>query len=151
MLDGLLFYEVILMILGVGLFVFALVAGAYYVRHDKDLKAIAVLIALSIVMLGYPSIQKISISKDLVEIDKTTEEVAQGTNNNNEEAKQELRKTLDKVEGRKITNPTDALTIARGYKTVGDRDAALRVLDRSILENPNEPRLRQLRSQIGGN
>jgi hypothetical protein len=137
-LDGLFFYEIVLLFAGIILFLVLLFVLVYFVikaRPDKQLRILVPLFGLSVVMIGWTSITKIKIGKDIVEIEKEAHQVAQ--NPSNDEAKENLKASLADLEKRSFTNPRNLVSLAKAQAAVGDTTQARINLDSALKKKPN--------------
>jgi len=144
--EGLLFYEIVLLVLGALLFLVLLGLLIYSIINKRDIKVLALFFAISIIMIGYPSIQKIKFNEGVVEIEKRTKALEQ--NPADTTAQQELRKTLDDVEQRQISDSSTLVKIAEAQVAVGDSAKALKSVDLALKANPGLPQAQRLRSSI---
>ena len=135
--EGLKSYEVVLMVCGIALFAVSLGSLIFYVAKQRGIGSLGLFFAISIVMIGYPSIKKIQYGEGTIEmIDEATEELAEDPQS--ESAREELRGSLQNLEGRRITNPTTLLTVAKGQAAVGDTTKAVEYATRALKVNPND-------------
>ncbi len=144
--EGLLFYEIVLLVLGVLLFLVTLFALVYSIIKKRDLKALALFFVISIIMIGYPSIQKIKFDNGVVEVEKRTQELAQ--NPADITAKKELQKSLIDIVDRPTSNPTTLVKFAEAQVAVGDTTNAEKNLNLAMKENPDLPQAKRLKSNI---
>lgn len=144
--EGLLFYEIVLLILGTLLFLVLLFALVYSLVKKRDIKILALFFVISIIMIGYPSIQKIKFDNGVVEIEKRTKELAQ--NPADSTAQKALMKTLSEIERRPISNPATLVKIAEAQAAIGDTAQALNYVDSALKEAPNLPAATRLRGSI---
>jgi tetratricopeptide (TPR) repeat protein len=131
--DGLLGYEKLMLLCGFMLFVFALVVIMVMIVQRRDFKAATVLIIFAIVLMGFPGIQAIKFSKDMVEVDRirasTPGDAAQ---------KQQDQRTLSEVQQRAEGNPQLLAQVSDGYRAIGDVNTAYQ-LAQSILQTKPSP------------
>jgi len=144
--EGLLFYELVLLVLGVLLFLVLLFALIYSIIKKRDLKVLALFFVLSIIMIGYPSIQKIKFDNGVVELEKRTRELKE--NPANTAAQNELTKSLSEIEKRPTTNPTTLVKIADAQAAIGDTAKALKNIRDALAVQPDLPQANRLRKRI---
>jgi hypothetical protein len=120
--EGLLSYEIVLLVLGVLLFLALLFLLIFCVITKRSYVGIVPLFLVCIIMLGFPSIQKIKFDNGVLEIEKLTKKVEQ--NPTNVEAKRELEAKLQKIEGKEISNPSTLRILEKAYTVVGDSPKA---------------------------
>jgi tetratricopeptide (TPR) repeat protein len=133
--EGLLFYEIVLLGLGVLLFLVLLFLLIYSIIKKKDIKVLTLFFVISIIMIGYPSIQKIKFDNGVVEIEKRTKELEQ--NPADATAQQELEKRLAEIEQRPISNPTTFVKLAEAKAAIGDTIKAFDYFDSALKVQPN--------------
>lgn len=144
--EGLLFYEIVLLVLGVLLFLVLLFALVYSIIKKRDIKVLALFFVISIVMIAYPSIQKIKFNEGVVEIEKRTKALEQ--NPTDTTAQEELEKKLADIEQRQISNPSTLVKIAEAQAAIGDTAKALKNVDLALKEKPDLPQAQRLRTSI---
>ena len=96
MFEGLHIYEIVLMVCGVLLFAVGLFGIAVRIAKGGDLKPLATIMLISVVMIGFPAIQKISYEDGKLTIDKYAKLGTDLT----EEQRADLGSAVSKVEGR---------------------------------------------------
>ena len=97
--DGLLGYERLMLICGFVLFVFALMAITVMIVQQRDFKMAMVLIVLAIVLMGFPGIQAIKFSKDMVELDRIRSRPPAPASPEQQQAQQTLADLQRRAEG----------------------------------------------------
>jgi tetratricopeptide (TPR) repeat protein len=132
--DGLKFYEFILLILGVVLFIVLLVILIIYVIQKRAIKGLISFFILPLIMIVYPSIQKITFDNGVVTIEKATEKLKD--NPNDTEAKTELNDALGNMQVENISDPQTLTKISKGYATIGDTVSALTFVEKAKLNDP---------------
>jgi sensor histidine kinase YesM len=144
--EGLLFYEIVLLGLGVLLFLVLLGLLIYSIINKRDIKVLALFFAISIIMIGYPSIQKIKFNEGVVEIEKRTRALEQ--NPADTTAQRELKERLAEVEKRPIFTPNTSVKIAEGQIIVGESEKALKNVNTALKEKPDDLKALRLRTKI---
>lgn len=147
LLDGIQLHELVLMILGfilglVLIFVFLFLA----LQGRTNLKLLYGFIA-PLVMIGYPSIQSVSFSKDVVKIDKLVQDV----NNNPSDtvAQRALIEQIQTLPKSRCLTSTDALTtIADAQSALGLYDSAKVTIQRAVDRDPNSDKAKQSKQDI---
>jgi tetratricopeptide (TPR) repeat protein len=138
LLEGIQLHELILIILGfiLGLaliFIFLYTA----LRSKPNLKLLYGFIA-PLVMIGYPSIQSIEFSKDVVKIDKLVEKV--NADPTDTIAQNTLKTHLETLPASRCKTSSDAMTvIANAQAALGSLDAAKVNIEKAKAINPNNP------------
>jgi len=124
-------YELVLLGLGIVLF-FILSAGlVYYIVKKEEIKKLLFFFPISIIMIGYPSIQEFTISKDKVAFTKYQDEVIK--NPKNIEATEKLSEVTEKLEKRAKTTE-DIIRISEAKLLLGKSNEAIRYADKAIEE-----------------
>ena len=146
-LEGIQLYELILMILGfiLGLaliFIFILTA----LRGNPNLKLLFGFIA-PLIMIGYPSIQSIEFSKDVVKIDKLVQQV--NKNPADTAAQKALVTQIQTLPASRCVTSSDAMsTIANAQAALGQYDSAKVTIQKAVVINPNNEKVVESQQQI---
>lgn len=133
--DGMYFFEYVLMVLGIIFFVCLLIILIIFTFQKRSLKQLFLLFLLSIIMIGYPSIQKITYDNGVLSIEKYNNLLANSPQDSI--ARKELEKTLEKIEKRTVTNPQTLTKLGQGYAILGDTLKAIDLLDGALLVDSN--------------
>ncbi|HXF48798.1 MAG TPA: hypothetical protein VNL73_05165 [Verrucomicrobiae bacterium] len=133
--DGLLFHEKVLLVLGAVLFAVLLFILVYYAIHKRSLKSLLAFFLLPIAMIGYPSIQKISYSDGVLEVEKQTGEAE--ANPRDSVTRNTLKTNLRQLEQRPTANPDVLLKFAKANAAIGDTTNAVRLADSVLKIQPN--------------
>ncbi len=147
LLEGIRLHELILMILGfilglVLIFVFLFMA----LRGRTNLKLLYGFIA-PLIMIGYPSIQSISFSKDVITIDKLVKKV--NDNPSDTAAQRALIQQIQTLPKSRCVTSTDALTtIANAQSALGLYDSAKVTIQKAIERSPNSDKAHQSQQEI---
>ena len=147
LLDGIQLYELVLMVLGfilglVLIFVFLFMA----MRGRTNLKLLYGFIA-PLIMIGYPSIQSISFSKDVIKIDKLVQKVNE--NPSDTLAQRALIEQIQTLPKSRCITSTDALTtIADAQSALGLYDSAKVTIQRARERSPNSDKVLQSQQNI---
>ncbi len=149
LLDGIQLHELVLMILGfilglVLIFVFLFMA----LKGRTNLKLLYGFIA-PLVMIGYPSIQSISFSKDVIKIDKLVQQVNQ--NPSDTAAQRVLIEQIQTLPKSRCVTSTDALkTIANAQSALGNYDEAKVTIQKAADRDPNSEEVKEKQREIHG-
>lgn len=147
MFDGLYFYELILVVLGILLFITLLIILIIYVAQKRALsKVLFSFFILPIAMIGFPGYQKITFDKGVVAIEKLNKELA--ANPSDESISTKLEKALSNVEERPVTNSEINLEIAKAQAGIGDTLKALVSVDKAIKNNSGSAEATDLKEQL---
>ncbi|MBN8923569.1 MAG: hypothetical protein BGP10_06170 [Rhodanobacter sp. 68-29] len=136
--DGLYGYEKLMLVCGFVLFLFALAAITVMIVQRRDFKAVIVLFVVAIVLMGFPGIQSIKFSNNLVEIDRLR---AQPTEQIDPQQQQQYAQTLAQVEQRATNNPLLQAKVADGYRAIGDLNKGYQ-LAQAVLQKQPSPQVR---------
>src|SRR6476646_3081200 len=114
--DGLKLYEVLMLGFGSLLFFVMLVLLVVFAVLKRPLKQLLLYFGIAILMLGWPSIQKIKIDDTGVEMDKAAEQYAKKPT---EENKKKVADLIGELKEHEIKNPDVVEKIARAEFTIG--------------------------------
>jgi hypothetical protein len=131
--DGLYGYECVMLVCGFVLFVFALAAITVMLVQRRSMKALVTLLLISIVMIGFPGIQSIKFSHDLVEIDHARSQQPTGMS---AAQKQQYADALANVQQRSGGQSLLQAKVADGWRAIGDVDKAYDVAQSVLKERP---------------
>jgi hypothetical protein len=134
--EGLLPHEIIFLYLGILLFLVLLFVLVYYVIQSRKIKSLPFFFVIPIIMIGWPSIEKIKFSGALGNIEMDLRELAGDPNNS--KLQDDLAKSLSWIEERPISSPTTLLTIADAHAALGDTSKALTYVDRVLTAQPKD-------------
>ncbi len=132
--EGLIFYEIVLLCLGVLFFFVLLFVLIYFVIKNRPIKAVIPLFLVSVIMISFPGIQKIKFDNGVIEIEKLTQEVEQ--NPGDSEAKKELANKLSKIENRPVLNPLTIKKLEKAFTAIGDTRKATILKDKLRIIKP---------------
>ena len=128
-------YERILLLLGVALFLVLLTGLILFIVRKQPIKLYYLLsFLIPVVMIAFPSIQRVTFLNDFVSFEKMVEEVAD--NPEDEEARKDLRQALQGVEQRPVSDPEKLIGIAKAYLYLGDYDRAGKYIDKTLELQP---------------
>ena len=127
--DNLLLYEVVLMFLGVFLFMILSAALVYFIIKKRAIKSLLIFFIIPIIMIGYPSIQQISISADKIDLSKYQQAYIE--NPNDSIAKQQLQTLTAKLETR-AESPEDIVQISKTKLLLGKPEEAIIYANKAI-------------------
>jgi tetratricopeptide (TPR) repeat protein len=133
--EGILLYEIILLALGILFFLVLLFSLVYFVIKKRSIKTLIPFFVISVIMMGWPSIQKIGFLNNLANIEKYQQELKQ--NPADLTVREELTRSLAKIEKRPILNPATFIKLADAYAVIGDTIKALKYVDKALNKNPD--------------
>jgi tetratricopeptide (TPR) repeat protein len=147
LLEGIQLHELVLIILGfiLGLvLIFVFLFGA--LRGKTNLKLLYGFIA-PVVMIGYPSIQSIEFSKDVIKIDKLVEEV--NRNPMDTVATRALLNEISTLPKSRCVTSSDAMNaIANAQAAVGLYDSAKVTIQKAVALDPQSSKVQQSKKGI---
>ena len=126
--DGLLLYEITLLLLGVILFIILSIGLMYYIIKKEQLKKLLGFFILPIIMIGYPSIKEISISKDRIALTRYQQQYIE--NPQDSVAKQKVEEITEKLE-RRASEPKDILQISKSNLLLGNNTKAVNLAEKA--------------------
>jgi hypothetical protein len=121
--EGLLPYEIVLLIMGGILFAVLLFMLIYFVINKRSYMGILPFFIIAIIMVGFPSIQKIKIDNGIIEIEKLSKTVEQ--NPADTEAKRKLEIKLKEVGDRQISTSRNLKILEKASIAVGNDQMAV--------------------------
>ncbi len=147
LLEGIQLHELVLIILGfiLGLvLIFVFLFGA--LRGKTNLKLLYGFIA-PLIMIGYPSIQSIEFSKDVIKIDKLVEQV--NRNPMDTMATRELLHEISTLQKSRCVTSSDAMNaIANAQASVGLYDSAKVTIEKAVILAPKSQKVLQSKKGI---
>lgn len=142
--NNLYIYEIVLLFLGVFLFMLLCVALIYSLWKGQNIKRLLYFFVISIIMIGYPSIQEIQIEKDRIAFTKYKDQVRE--NPNDTTALANLEKILPSVEKR-FTSPNDLIDLSEAYMLTENSQKAIEVANKGIQKEATINESETLRQQ----
>ncbi|MDD5571689.1 MAG: hypothetical protein PHD97_11130 [Bacteroidales bacterium] len=150
-LEGMHFYEVILLILGGLLFISCLIIFILKsVKSTIPYKLISFFI-VSIICIGYPSIQKIQFENGKAIIEKKADEIiSKPVAEVNSKQKEEFNKEVKEIENsdRTITDPNLINKITEAKLKMGDTVGGKAFIDKAVGQNPDLIKEAGIKTQI---
>lgn len=145
-IDGLFLYEIVLLVLGALMFLVLLYSFFSAWKAGKSVVSLFPFFAISLVMIGYPSIKSIDISSTEVKIEKESAELEQNPTDN--AARQSLTNDVANLASRPLKNPTVNTTLARAQLALGNTTAAQQNIEKALQASPNSAAVVQLKNRI---
>lgn len=133
--DGLLLYEITLLMLGVFLFLILSIGLLFYIIKKEQVKKLFFFFIFPIIMIGYPSIKEVSISKDRITLTKYQEEYME--NPEDSVAKQKVEEYTARLEKR-ASSPEDIVQISKSYLLLGENRKATSLADKALEKEDEE-------------
>lgn len=134
LLNNLYIYEIVLLFLGAFLFTILSISFIYFVIKGRDIKKLLFFFFISIIMIGYPSIQEIQIEKDKIAITKYKEQIRK--NPNDSIAIEKTEELIGSLEGRAKTTE-DIVRISEAYLLLEKPEKAIGLVDKSLIKAKN--------------
>ncbi len=146
LLEGLFLHDIVLMILGILLFIVLLIALLIYVSRKEPFGKLLFFFFIPIVMVGYPGIQKISFSSDLIELEKKKEQVVLNPEDNT--AREELEKSLEAIENHPVKSAENLASIGEAYMILEKYQKAEKFADAALSQSPDLPKAREVKNVV---
>lgn len=121
LLGGLHLYEIVMLLLGILLFVILSIGLMYFIIKKEKIKQLFLFYLFPIIMIGYPSIMEITVSKDRITLKKKQEELL--NNPHDKEVAEEVQELTEKLEDRSFTADQRA-GISKSWLLLGDNNRA---------------------------
>jgi tetratricopeptide (TPR) repeat protein len=144
--DGLYPYEVVFLILGALFFLLLAVLLVLLVVRGKSYTGTLAFFAIPIVMIGYPSIQKISFQDGAVTIEKTTEQLQAAPTD--AAVRSNLEKQVANLASRPTADPAALTNIAKAQFALGHRAEAETNVQKALQTSPALPEAVALRQRM---
>lgn len=142
--NNLYIYEIVMLFLGIFLFMLLCVALAYLLYKGENIKKLLYFFVVSIIMIGYPSIQEIQIENDKIAFTKFKDQVRD--NPNDTTALANLEKLLPTIESRS-KSPDDLIQLSEAYVLTENSEKAIEVAEKGIKKEANIEESETLRQE----
>jgi hypothetical protein len=139
--NGLYNFEIVLLILGVLLFLIALVK---FMKNPSPV--LVAFFLISIAMIGYPSVQSIAYQNGVVTINKQVHDLE--ADPTNEALRSSLQQNVALVEQRPTTDPVINVALATAHFALGNEAQAKTTLQQALRKNPALPAAKDLNNKI---
>ncbi len=143
--DGLKLYEVLMLGFGSLMFLVLLVLLVLFAVRKRSLKQLLLYFGIAVLMLGWPSVQKIKIDKTGVEVDKAAEQYAEKPT---EENKKKVEDLIGELKERQVKNPDVVEKIARAQFMIGKTQESLQTIETLPVKKKQDSSINQLRVSI---
>ena len=140
--DGLLLYEITLLILGVILFLILSIGLLYYIIKKEQLTKLLFFFFIPIVMIGYPSITQISISKDKIELTKLQDQVLDDPEDS--VAVRKMEQLTEKLE-RRASSTDDLVQLSTSNLLLGNNEKATTLADKALTKDRTSAAARDIK------
>ncbi len=142
--NNLYIYEIVLLFLGIFLFMLLCVALAYLLYKGENIKKLLYFFVVSIIMIGYPSIQEVRIENDKIAFTKYKDQVRE--NPNDTTALANLEKLLPTMESRS-SSPDDLIQLSEAYVLTENSQKAIEIAEKGIKKEATIDESETLRQQ----
>jgi len=133
--EGLYFYEIVLIVLGTLLFLALLFGLVFYIIKGRELKKLLLFFLIPIVMIGYPSIQMISIDNGKFEIQKYTYDLKNDPTDT--VAINTLTELVNEYDKREFASPELTMAIGEAHSLLGNDTKAIKYADQALESMPS--------------
>jgi hypothetical protein len=144
--DGLYSYEIILLCLGILFFLILVVMLIIYVVQKRSVKELTIYFLVAIIMIAYPSIQKISYDNGVLTFETKAKEVEQDPANSTK--RNQLETALSKIENRPTQNSQRLVNYGKAYGLLGDTTKALSFANASLKKDIKNPGAADLKKRL---
>jgi tetratricopeptide (TPR) repeat protein len=144
--DGLHSYEIVMLVLGILLFLAAIVLLVVAFAKGRPYSKLLVFFVVSIIMIGYPSIKSIEFGKDGIKIEKYSAALAQDPTN--KVLRNQLSAEVNYIAKRPSSNPKVLTVLAHAQLMLGDEQAAKTNVEKALREDPTFGDAVTLKSRI---
>lgn len=121
--QGLYLFEILLLVFGSLLFCILLFALIYCLVQSKPIKRLLPFFIAAMVMIAFPGIKSFQYKDGMITVETNEDKLRQ--NPEDAQARADLRKGLEIVQGRPNSDPRSSLVIARANYALGNEQAAL--------------------------
>lgn len=139
--NGLYGYEAVMMALGILLFLVLLFVLLRNVIKDKPIGMLSFFFVLPIVMIGFPSFQKISYDKGKLELDKSAHTLSADPTDT--VFRKQVESEVEKLQGRAEGDPKALVALANAHWALGNYDSCQRLTQRALQLAPADTAVRQ--------
>jgi hypothetical protein len=146
MLVGLYPYEKLLAVLGTILFGSLVVVLLVYVFQRRAVTALLPFFLVSVVMIGFPGIQKVSYDNGKLELERALASYEQRPNDAVSRAR--LAATVDKVAPRIASDPQGSLVAARALTKLDQPERAIRTVQPALEAQPTRREALELQREL---
>jgi len=143
--DGLHLYEVIILILGSLMFIALIIMMIIYTSQRRNLKQLFMFFAVPVLLLVWPSVQKIKIDGKGAEIEKQAIAVQ---NNPTPENKEKLQDLIKDIEDRDVKDPEVKKDVAKAHFILGNVKAAEETIKTLPPKEVSDPGIQDIKKSI---
>ena len=143
--DGLKLYEILMLGFGSLMFLVLLVLLVLFAVRKRSLKQLLLYFGIAVLMLGWPSVQKIKIDETGVEVDKAAEQYAKEPTPENKKKVEDL---IGELKGRQVKNPDVVKKIAKAEFMISKTQESLQTIETLPGKKNQDSSIDQLRVSI---
>jgi len=145
-IDGLYFHELILLVLGILLFIAILVLLIIYAAQKRPVKELVLFFLVSVIMIGYPSIQKIVYDNGVITVEKLAKAISKDPSDG--EQRNELEMKMRKMEKRAGKDPETLVEFGKAQAILGDTVNADRYVGKALRISPDFSDAKELQTRF---
>jgi hypothetical protein len=146
LIDGLYFYELVLLGLGTLLFITDLILLIIFASQKRRLRDLLLFFFISVIMIGYPSIQKIVYDNGVLTIEKLARGVSQDPSDSVQRNKLEM--AILKMEPRSGKDPETLVELGKAQAALGDTVKAEKYVGKALNISPELSEAKKLQIQF---
>ncbi len=146
LIDGLQPLEILMAALGTLLFIVLLPLFVRQVWANRPYNSLLAFFMLPVVMVGWPSIQKIKFDKDSIELEKAT--AALKANPRDTALRTQVETQVKQLETRPASSPRVLADIGEAWLELGQQAASEAAVDKGLQTNPDATGLKDLKGRI---
>src|SRR5260370_4724426 len=144
--DGLYFYEIALLILGVVLFFVLVVILIVLVKQGRSIAPLLLFFVIAVLMIGFPAVSKVKFDESGVEIDKAAAALARNPSDGTAKAK--LERLVAEIKPRATRSAEGLVKLARAEAVLGNPSKALGTLDQALRRDPELKTAKDLKARL---
>ena len=143
--DGLKLYEVLMLGFGSLMFLLMLVLLVVFAVGKRSLKQLLVYFGIAVLMLGWPSLQKIKIDRTGVEVEKNAEQYAEQPTAEN---KKKVADLIEELKDRDVKDPEVVKKIAKAEFMIGRTQESLQTIETLPAQGRQDSSISRLKASI---
>ena len=136
LLEGLLLHEIVFLLLGILLFLVLLFVLVYFVINGRALKRLPLFFMIPIIMIGWPSIEKIKFSGSLGSLEMALKSLQ--ANPSDPAALAAVQEGISEIESRPVFKSSTQRILSNAQVAIGDTVKAIDYLDRTLSAKPGD-------------
>lgn len=134
LLEGLLLHEIVFLFLGILLFLVLLFVLVYFVINKRALKRLPLFFMIPIIMIGWPSIEKIKFSGSLGSLEMALKSLQ--ADPSDPAALAAVQEGISEIESRPVFKSSTERILSNAQVAIGDTVKAIDYLDRTLTAQP---------------